>query len=53
MTNTCDIQLTFDGEDQVGLKYGFLWREISISWTKTKKFKLATAPAAKFEYAKH
>ena len=32
MTNSSDIQLTFDGEHQVCLKFGFLWREISTSW---------------------
>ena len=53
MINSYDIQLTFDGDHQVGLKFGFLWREVSISWTQTKKLKVATAPAAEFKYGKH
>ena len=52
MTNSPDIQLTFDGEHQVCLKFGFLWREMSTSWIK--KFKSCNeAPVPKFQYCKN
>ena len=52
MTNSSDIQLTFDGEHQVCLKFGFLRREISISWTKKLK-SCNAAPVPKFQYCKN